>query len=276
MKVVDSFIFFNELDLLEFRLRELWDVVDYFILVESMHSFSGGEKNLYFNEVKNKRFSKYLSKIVHVVVDDMPNGLNAWDNERHQRQCIVRGLNLLDLDESDVLIISDVDEVPDAETVSSIRGKPLKNCIHCLEQDFYYYNLQCLNEKKWLAAKVLNMRTFRSGVLAEDADAIRSAKKLPFWKRLVHLRKRLPVIKRGGWHFSYFGNVEFIKTKIINFSHQEFNKEEFLDDSAIIEKIINGDDLFSRENERWLKVHVSDASYLPVNYRLLLDMFDVS
>ena len=35
MKIIDSFIFYNELDLLEYRLSILNDLVDYFILVES-------------------------------------------------------------------------------------------------------------------------------------------------------------------------------------------------------------------------------------------------
>lgn len=275
MNVVDGFIFFNELDMLEFRLRELNDVVDYFVLVESRHSFSGSEKSLYFDQVKDQRFAEYLDKIVHVVVEDMPNTGNAWDNERHQRRCIARGLDGLNLDDDDMFIISDVDEIPDARTIASLKATPLANCIHALEQDFYYYNLSCLNARKWTAVKLLNMRTFRGGKVG-DTDAIRLTKKLLPIQRLRYMKKKIPIIKNGGWHLSYFGNVEFIKNKILNFSHQEFNKDEFLDDDAITLKITNGGDLFSRDNETWLKVAVSDASYLPRHYSMLVDLLDAT
>ena len=52
MKVFDSIIFFNELDLLEMRLNILNDVVDYFVVTESPFTVSGNEKPLYYAENK--------------------------------------------------------------------------------------------------------------------------------------------------------------------------------------------------------------------------------
>ena len=49
MKVFDSFIFFNELELLEMRLNILKDVVDYFVLTESPFTVCVNEKHLYYN-----------------------------------------------------------------------------------------------------------------------------------------------------------------------------------------------------------------------------------
>ena len=46
MKVYDCFTFFNELDLLEIRLNELDNVVDYFVLVESKRSFQNKPKEI--------------------------------------------------------------------------------------------------------------------------------------------------------------------------------------------------------------------------------------
>jgi beta-1,4-mannosyl-glycoprotein beta-1,4-N-acetylglucosaminyltransferase len=48
MKIYDCFPFFNELDILEIRLNELYDVVDYFVLVESRCSFSNNPKLLFY------------------------------------------------------------------------------------------------------------------------------------------------------------------------------------------------------------------------------------
>ena len=51
MKIVDCFLFYNELDLLKFKLKELNDIVDYFVLIESKYTFVGNEKELYYERV---------------------------------------------------------------------------------------------------------------------------------------------------------------------------------------------------------------------------------
>ena len=48
MKIIDCFTFYNELDLLNYRLNILNNVVDYFIIVESTHTHVGKEKNLIY------------------------------------------------------------------------------------------------------------------------------------------------------------------------------------------------------------------------------------
>lgn len=80
--IVDGFIFFNELDLLEIRLHELDEVVDAFILVESKVTFTGRSKELFFQGNRD-RYARFLSKIRHVVVEDMPSGPDPWAREIH-------------------------------------------------------------------------------------------------------------------------------------------------------------------------------------------------
>jgi beta-1,4-mannosyl-glycoprotein beta-1,4-N-acetylglucosaminyltransferase len=72
MRVFDSFIFFNELDLLELRLNILNDVVDYFVLTESPWTVSGNPKPLYYQENKD-RFEKFNHKIIHNITEEIPN-----------------------------------------------------------------------------------------------------------------------------------------------------------------------------------------------------------
>lgn len=100
MKLIDCFTFYNELKMLEFRLTELDDVVDYFILVEANKTYSGFEKEYYYDNNKHL-FVKFNHKIIHIKVDDMPDGdghNNIWARENHQRNCIIRGLEMLDLE----------------------------------------------------------------------------------------------------------------------------------------------------------------------------------
>jgi len=213
MKVIDCFTFYNELTLLEYRLATLADVVDYFILVEAQQTFMGNHKELYYLNNK-ERFSKYKDKIIHVVVD-LPyksNKLNTgkddqWKNEEFQRNCIIRGLSRIDLEGQDIILISDIDEIPDPATLKRVLNGELPISIHNLEQDFYYYNLYSLFENKWTFPKILSFGTFEE--LGLPINSIRHYK--------------CSSIQRGGWHLSYFGDKHFIQNKLQNFSHTEHN-----------------------------------------------------
>src|SRR5712692_10307059 len=112
--IYDCFPFFNELDLLEIRLSELAGVVDRFVLVESTRTHTNQPKPLYYHENRT-RYSQFSSKIVHIVVEDMPGGENAWVRENHQRNCIIRGLS--GCGDDDTILVSDVDEIPRATIV---------------------------------------------------------------------------------------------------------------------------------------------------------------
>jgi beta-1,4-mannosyl-glycoprotein beta-1,4-N-acetylglucosaminyltransferase len=133
MKIVDSFIFYNELDILNYRLSILDDYVDYFVLVESRYTFAGDLKPLYYLENKDK-FEKFNSKVIHIVVDlpfKKPNinyNLNQqWENESHQRNCIEYGINMISnkLDNDDIILTSDVDEIPNPNVLINAKSNNL-------------------------------------------------------------------------------------------------------------------------------------------------------
>jgi beta-1,4-mannosyl-glycoprotein beta-1,4-N-acetylglucosaminyltransferase len=130
MKIYDCFTFFNELDLLEMRLNILNNYVDYFVLVEATKTFSGKPKELYY--LKNKeKFNKFSHKIIHITVDDMPEikDNNRWELESFQRNAIIRGLTNCQSD--DVILISDIDEIPDPEKFELMKDILLKrNTYH--------------------------------------------------------------------------------------------------------------------------------------------------
>ncbi len=107
-KIYDCFLFFNELEMLDIRLNELYDKVDHFVLVESTETFQGNPKPLYFE--KNKQlYAPYLDKIIHVVLDEHFETDNPWQREYHQRDQILRGLK--GCHRRDIAIISDADEI---------------------------------------------------------------------------------------------------------------------------------------------------------------------
>jgi len=266
MKIIDGFIFYNELQMLHYRLSILYDVVDYFILVESTHTHIGKEKPLFYEENK-EQFAKFQDKIIHIIVDDFPYKYpnidiskgEQWKNENYQRDCIKKGFEKIELDEKDVLLISDLDEIIDPKLLTIFKHKdfhfPIK--IHRLEQDFYYYNLNSKQCQKWYFAKVVSYGTFCE--LSISCNDIRHY-------------NQCTIFQKGGWHLSYFGDSKFIQNKIQNFTHQEYNDEKYTNVERIEEKIKDTKCLFN-EDSIIQKISISENDYLPPFYDVYLTGF---
>lgn len=239
--------FNNELDVLEIRLETLDLLVDRFVLAEALVTQRGQEKPLHFAENKN-RFTKWLPKITHVVVDDMPDG-EGWDanwaRERHQRNAIGRGL--ADLHPSDRILISDLDEIPYADAleqgISSVDafGTPVKFLM-----DMFVYRL--------------NWRWLDRGCLIGSTAAVFPGSMLPGWN--VHdVLLRSPLINTtpgvAGWHLAYQGDINMIRHKMTciadNFYEQLVPEDKkgdpdlFLTDEWIQESIDTGRDIYGRD-----------------------------
>ena len=132
MKIIDCFTFYNELGLLKYRLDTLYDIVDNFILVEATTTHSGNPKELFYE--KNKHlYQKYQDKIIHIIVDDMPKTTSTHIPENFQRVCISRGFKNLNKD--DILIISDLDEIPNPTLLEKLKIDGLQGG-YSLKQDF--------------------------------------------------------------------------------------------------------------------------------------------
>lgn len=220
--IYDCFTFFNELDVLEIRLNELNGVVDRFVLVEATHTHSGRPKPLYYADNKD-RFKLFKDKIIHVVVTDLPESTDTWVRENYQRQCILRGL--VNCDDNDSILVSDVDEVPTRDSVA--RGT-VPGGIFVFEQVLCYYHLN----------------TFFSWWHGTRACRYAQLRALGGPQRL-----RLTagtVIESAGWHFSFLGDVNGIVNKLHAFAHQEFNTSHYVDPVYISAAMETCTDLFQR------------------------------
>jgi beta-1,4-mannosyl-glycoprotein beta-1,4-N-acetylglucosaminyltransferase len=247
-------------------------------LVESTRTFTGKEKKLYFNEnkhlfdisTKKIEFNKTThlmdtiisSKIIHIIVDDFPyqnpdfNKEEQWKNEHWQRNAITRGLEKLNLVDTDVIIISDVDEIPDPTILTSIKMGNIKVDVQILGMDLYYYNLTTKINSLWPLCKILSFGKYKE--LKKSCNDIRGI--------------QCPVIVNGGWHLSYFGDKYFIQNKIKQFSHQEYNKDDYTNLENIDYKIKNGIDIFNRK----MNIHtieLKNNNYLPPDYEEYLSNY---
>ncbi|MEI8389692.1 MAG: hypothetical protein WCG23_07375 [bacterium] len=222
--IYDCFMFYNELELLEIRFNELNEVVDKFVIVESSKTFTNQPKKLIFDENKQK-FSAFKEKIIHIVIDEFPGCKSAWECEIFQRNAIEKGLKSCKPDE--IIIISDVDEIPNA--------KALANCINfegikVLKQNQYNFYLNYINDKEpyWLRGpRVLFYKDF-----SKTANEIRNIQG--------------QIIENGGWHFSFLGGIQKVKEKIQSFAHQEYNNEYYLNEVRLNNLILDGVDIFER------------------------------
>lgn len=225
-KIYDCITFFNELDILEIRLNELDSVVDHFVIVEATTTHTGLPKTLYFEDNK-KRFAKFFNKIIHVVVS-LPEEGDTWTRERAQRD-FIDPILVEKCRPGDTVIISDADEIPRMETIRDYRNsqgpKQLLQQLH-----YYSLNNKCVNDSLWNWSKIL------------PYDLYMERNMKPCMVRYT----QFPDLEKGGWHFSFIGNVEFIKNKINSWAHSEFNTSAINNDENISESIKNGKDVFGR------------------------------
>lgn len=268
--IYDCFSFFNELDLLEIRLNTLDKVVDKFILAESPLTHTGNPKPLYYAENK-ERFAKFNDRIVHVVVDDfptMPNDMpvreKAWTRENWQRNAIVRGLPK-DIKDEDILLISDLDEIPSPEYVQKATSNPIGVTRLDLKAYCFFINLRNVSYPIWNnGTRVLTWRTFNDPKTYVNSNytecCIAAVNQGPSATR-VRFLKPDRIFKPAGWHFSYLGGVEAIQRKMKSIAHTEFDTDERTSLENIRNRLMRGRG-FVNSAERFLP-EVIDASFPP-------------
>ena len=234
-KVYDCFIFFNELDVLEIRLNELYDVVDKFILCEARYTHQGNPKPLYFDENKD-RFAKFSDKICHIKIEQFPPECKTtWDREHYQRNCMIAGL--YNAQPNDVVILSDADEILSADTV---RNYSISQGICSIKMPLYYYKLDWRLAEPWFKPRIFPFSAI--GKPTQDGFSQRGTLQWFRGEGDYQVQNQL----EGGWHFSFMGDKESIRAKIKSYAHEEFNSEGITNDKNIEEAIEQGRDVFGR------------------------------
>lgn len=277
MKIIDSFIFYNEIDLLYYRLSILDEYVDKFILVESKTTFSGHSKPLFYSE-NIQKFYKFNHKIIHIIVDmpyKYPN-INyylqqQWHNEYHQRNSIKIGLehliNTNYLNNEDIILTSDIDEIPNPNILIYAKNNTLNfnnNELNRLSMDMYYYNLyyRIGEGKNWHGIKLFTLKTYKTINLTFNDI------------RVYEHSNYVHVIDNGGWHLSYFGDIEYIIKKINSYSHQEYNNENYLNKDKLIENIKTGINLLN--DTELVYIPIEKNNNLPYKYDVFLKKYYIS
>jgi beta-1,4-mannosyl-glycoprotein beta-1,4-N-acetylglucosaminyltransferase len=222
-RIFDCFCYLNEKELLELRLQTLWNHVDIFVIVESDFTQSGLFKG---QNLLPSILEPYKAKVRYIHLVECPGGqTDLWLNENHQRNQIARGLT--DLHDQDWVIVSDLDEIPNPESIA--KFDPQKFVRGDFVQQMFGYKLnnkltKPQAERSWYGSKITTGWYFRQ-FFQNNATSVRHWKSsglLRSIKRWWFKYKHVQRLQSGGWHFSWAIPEDHWPIKFSAFAHQEF------------------------------------------------------
>lgn len=230
--IFDCFPFCNEFEVLDIRLNEIDQLVDYFVISESNLTHSGKPKPLYLKQaLEEGRLDQFKEKIIRIEADI--SAPTPWERENKQRLALMEGLERAS--GIDLVMVSDTDEIPSQNFINYLVYLFQHNTNHPFilsKQFFYYYNFK--QRKKELCHGTIG---FLKGSLLANNKTL---------QQLRDERFTLPAIARAGWHLSFFGTPELIRSKIESFAHTEFGNHN--DINKIKDRVEAGKDIFGRVN----------------------------
>lgn len=253
-RLFDCFTFFNELDLLEIRLETLDPVVDFFVIAEAPVTYRADPKPLYF-ELNKQRFAKFLPKIRHIIVDDLPTekGFDQnWQRETLQRAALERGL--ADARDEDIIMLSDLDEIP---TLAKIKeAVSCHGTLRVFHMRFFSYFANCETHPGnayWVGTGMTEYRLAKGRfeyVLKKLPTHLRMRPQASLRKKISMCLKeasifltrgfRIQRIRNGGHHFSWLGGADKVLQKrgAISIHGGQVFPEDYLTDSGA-SKVVN-------------------------------------
>jgi beta-1,4-mannosyl-glycoprotein beta-1,4-N-acetylglucosaminyltransferase len=242
MKIYDCFSYWDEDLLLDLRFNILDKYVNFFVIVEGNKTWQNNSKKLIFDINK---FPKFKDKIIYIPIKDMPDGDDPYLRENFQRNCILKGLtNSL---QDDLIIISDLDEIPSPEALNKFKPS-MKYAVFKQKHFYYKINLQSQNNPYWFGSRACVKKFLKSPQWLRNLKF----KKRPFW-RLDKLRLN-NIIENGGWHFCNLKNPEQLLYKYKNLCETNdpyhFNEkidEKYLQIEEIKKRISLGQDIIGRK-----------------------------
>ena len=242
--LIDSFLFFNETELVELRVQYLEKIVDCFVVVEADITHQGKKKEWSFPKILEGSLKKFSSKIQYHqlsidpkkikneeswIIDDI-KGDDAWRIENFQRNYIKTACQKFS--DKDILIISDVDEIPSKQKLEFIKSCDFKKIAPiALEQYLFHIDCNFLKLESWRGSIVTTMEVCKAYSP----------------HRLRRSRNRISHFTESGWSFSSFGGPNKIKEKLESIAHKEFNNDKFKNVDHIINCQKTGKDLFHRK-----------------------------
>ena len=281
MNIYDCFMYFDEDLLLDLRFNTLNKYVKKFIITEATYTHNGTKKKLKFDINK---FQKFKDKITYIVVDEQPPNilklidgeskskkgekliLNGMARDYFQRECLSKGLR--EAKGEDLIIISDLDEIPNLDQLEVSR---VKNNIIIFEQKMFYYKLNLYyKDYTWLGTKAVKKKKLISPQWLRNIKGKNYSK----WRLDTFFSKKkysnLYFVKNGGWHFTCLRTAEDLEKKLLNFAHHYEYEESGLNinnlKQLIAEKRVMYDHKADQKEFKWSGKSILkniDTNFLP-------------
>lgn len=262
--IFDCFLFYNERSIFIDRINYLRDSVDFFVIVESGHSFTGKKKKFMVRELITEHFNDIEHKflILENVFYLTPSNLDKiktlfpsafvdkneyepllnekkgssliWLNDYFQRELLTVPL-LGKATKCCTIVLSDIDEIPDRKFYSSIASG--HNLIYC-EMKQYIFNLGFVDREKWIGSVKFQYNITKSVSLNKIRFLLKRNENLSSDKISVKMFK-------SGWHFTSMGSSHDLLTKMYSWGHQELNT--FINRKMLKYRIDRGMDPFGRK-----------------------------
>ena len=266
MNIYDCFMYFDEDLLLDLRLNTLDKFVKKFVITEATYTHNGSKKELKFDINK---FSKFKDKITYLIVDNQPENilklvdgeskeergekliLNGMARDYYQRENLSKGLK--EACDDDLILISDLDEIPNLENLDFTK---IKNRILIFKQKMFYYKLNLFYEDyTWLGTKAVKNKNFISPQWLRNIKG----KNYPKWRVDTLFSKKkysnLFFVANGGWHFTCLRTPKELEKKLLNFAHHyEFEESGLKTDDLkklIEEKRVMYDHNVDQKGYKW-------------------------
>ena len=244
--VYDCFLYAGEVDLLDIRINYLKNNVTKFLVFEADQDFHGKKRNVI-------KLNNDNEKIIHKIIY-FPNNIEfrtAKEREYWFRNQIK--INIDEVEATDILLISDVDEIPNKNNIAKLKGE-----ITYFELLFmyFYFNYVNISSPNWVSS----FGGSKSEIIKYDLNDLRFKKKYGS-----------KIIKNAGWHFSYLGGTATVRKKLLTlgdediFSMSERNEILKKNDEELEKLIISGKDIFGRKF-KWLsfnKRHLENFDIYP-------------
>jgi hypothetical protein len=222
LKIFDCVPFFNEFEQLRLRIACLEDLVDRFVVIEAHQTHTGKPKPLYLAGSQDRELLAHPKLVARAV--DLPVGYSHWEREQAQREAIGPVLRELGAAPEDLVLVSDVDEIP---TVAAVRragvflSAAAGRSMLIFEQRMFYFRLNF--ELVW-SRKLPWLGT--AAALFGQAKSINGLRTTGRNTRGRHAQgfdrgARVFQVPDAGWHFSYLGGDEALRDKLAAFAHQE-------------------------------------------------------
>ena len=273
-------MFYDEDVILDLRLNILNEYIDYFVIVESKFFHNGKERKLRFDIEK---YTKFRDKIIYIIQDNQPSGIqeilksddegtisakeinNALLRENSQRNLISQGLKMAA--DNDLILISDVDEIPNLEKV---KLKETKNEILMFVQDIFYYKLnRYLPNFQWFGTKGCLKKNLKSPQwLRNIKNKKYSFLRIDtFFSDKKYINKKF--INHGGWHFSNLKNAEDLELKLKSYLHHRDYEVEELGKTKIEKLMKTNETIYDMFGDKTSKKYGDDK-------RRKLDIYEIN